>query len=46
MLDEDADVIENKDEIENFITQEELYNMAEYKGVPEFDIADREHYDT
>jgi hypothetical protein len=38
--------VEYKDDVQNFMEKNQAFPMAGYKGQPEFDIADREKYDT
>lgn len=45
-IDEDAMHVEYKDNVQNFMEQDQAYPMQGYKGQPEFDISDREKYDT
>lgn len=44
--DPDALAIEYKDDVANFLERNELYPMQHYEGIPEFDLLDREKYDT
>lgn len=46
MLDDEAERVENKDDVANFVEKEEQYSMEKYVGQPEFEIADRDSYDT
>lgn len=45
-VDDEADVSERQDFVTDFVGREEPYPQADYDGAPEFDIADREKYDT
>ena len=45
-VDEEQVNIEDKDDVANFLEQSELFPMQNYDGIPEFDVLDREKYDT
>ena len=45
VLDEDAMQVQDMDNITNFVEQDQLYQMQNYQGIGEFDIADRTKYD-
>ena len=45
-VDDTADVSERQDAVSNFVEREEAFPQADYEGAAEFDIADRECYDT
>jgi hypothetical protein len=37
--------VEDKDDVANYLEQNELFPMQNYDGIPEFDVLDREKYD-
>lgn len=45
-LDEDAMQVQSMDNITNFVEQDQLYPMQNFQGIAEYDIADRNKYDT
>lgn len=44
-LEEDRVNVEDKDDVANYLEQNELFPMQNYDGIPEFDVLDREKYD-
>lgn len=45
VLDEDAMNVEYQDDVSNFLERDEMYQMQDFNGVAEWDIADVEQFD-